>query len=154
MIKTLGKKHYTHVLFCSVLQSVTECCTVLQSVATRVLQSITECCNTNNTHIYCFAVCCRVLQSVATLCNTEEDPGYWRPRFWSSSPSAQAQVNKTKQHKILCLKRQDRFSDPFFDLVQNTSLVRFSYLLRLCNFCKAPRDMRKFLQKCQKIAGC
>ena len=43
---------------------------------------------------------------------------------------------------------------PFFELVQNTTLVRFSYLLRLCNFCKAPRDMRKFPQKCQKIAGC
>jgi len=39
-------------------------------------------------------------------------------------------------------------------MVQNTSLVRFSYLLRLGNFCKAPRDMRKFPQKCQKIAGC
>jgi len=55
---------------------------------------------------------------------------------------------------ILGSKREDRFSDPFFDLVQNTSLVRFSYLFRLCNFCKAPRDMRKFPQKCRKIAGC
>jgi len=57
-------------------------------------------------------------------------------------------------HEILGSKREDRFSDPFFDWVQNTSLVRFLYLLRLCNFCKAPRDMRKFPQKCQKIAGC
>jgi len=57
-------------------------------------------------------------------------------------------------HEILGSKREDRFSDPFFDWVQNISLVRFSYLLRLCNFCKAPRDMRKFPQKCQKIAGC
>ena len=57
-------------------------------------------------------------------------------------------------HEILGSKCEDRFSDPFFDWVQNTSLVRFSYLLRLCNFCKAPRDMRKFPQKCQKIAGC
>jgi len=57
-------------------------------------------------------------------------------------------------HEILGSKREDRFSDPFFDWVQNTSLVRFSYLLRLCNFCNAPRDMRKFPQKCQKIAGC
>jgi len=55
---------------------------------------------------------------------------------------------------MLGSKREDRFSDPFFDWVQNTSLVRFSYLLRLCNFCKAQRDMRKFLQECQKIAGC
>jgi len=29
------------------------------------------------------------------------------------------------------------FRAPFFELVQNTTLVRFSYLLRLCNFCKA-----------------
>jgi len=57
-------------------------------------------------------------------------------------------------HEILGSKREDRFSDPFFDWVQNISLVRFSYLLRMCNFCKAPRDMRKFPQKCQKIAGC
>jgi len=57
-------------------------------------------------------------------------------------------------HEILGSKGEDRFSDPFFDWVQNTSLVHFSYLLRLCNFCKAPRDMRKFPQKCQKIAGC
>jgi len=34
-------------------------------------------------------------------------------------------------HNILGSKREDQFSDPFFDLVQNTSLVRFSYLLRL-----------------------
>jgi len=57
-------------------------------------------------------------------------------------------------NKNLGSKREDRFLDPFFDLVQNTSLVCFSYLLRLCNFCKAPWDMRKFPQKCQKIAGC
>ena len=57
-------------------------------------------------------------------------------------------------HEILGSKREDRFSDPFFDWVQHTSLVRFLYLLRLSNFCKAPRDMRKFPQKCQKIAGC
>jgi len=30
-------------------------------------------------------------------------------------------------HKILGSKREDRFSDPFFDLVQSTSLVCFSY---------------------------
>jgi len=51
-------------------------------------------------------------------------------------------------------KREDWFSDHFFDLVQNICSVRFSYLLRLSIFCKAPRDMRKFPQKCQKIAGC
>ena len=42
----------------------------------------------------------------------------------------------------------------FFDLVQNICSVRCSYLLRLSIFCKAPQDMRKFPQKCQKIAGC
>ena len=57
-------------------------------------------------------------------------------------------------NKILNSKREDRFSDHFSDLVQNICLVRFSYMLRLSIFCKAPRDMRKFPQKCQKIAGC
>ena len=60
-------------------------------------------------------------------------------------------------NEILGSKREDRFSDPFFELVQNTTLVRFvpaSPLQFLCNFCKAPRDMRNFPQKCQKIAGC
>ena len=57
-------------------------------------------------------------------------------------------------NKILGSKREDRFSDHFADLVQNICSVRFSYLLRLSIFCKAPRDMRKFPQKCQKIAGC
>ena len=57
-------------------------------------------------------------------------------------------------NEILDSKREDRLFDPFFEVVQNTSLDRFSYLLRLCNFCKAPRDMRKFPQKCQKIAVC
>jgi len=47
-------------------------------------------------------------------------------------------------HEILGSKREDRFSDPFFDWLQNTSLIRFSYLLRLCNFCEAPWDIRKF----------
>ena len=56
--------------------------------------------------------------------------------------------------KMLCSKREDRSSDHFSDLVQNICSVRFSYLLRLSIFCKAPRDMRKFPQKCQKIAGC
>ena len=50
-------------------------------------------------------------------------------------------------NEILGSKREDRLPDPFFELVQNTTLVRFSYLLRLCNFCKAPQDMQKFPQK-------
>jgi len=53
-------------------------------------------------------------------------------------------------NKILGSKRQYRFSDHFSDLVQNICSFRFSYLLRLSIFCKAPRDMRKFPQKCQK----
>jgi len=39
-------------------------------------------------------------------------------------------------NKILGSKREDRFSDPSFELAQNTSLVCFSYLLRPYNFCK------------------
>jgi len=42
----------------------------------------------------------------------------------------------------------------FLDLVQNTRLVRYSYPLRLSNFCEALRRMRMFPQKCQKIVGC
>jgi len=57
-------------------------------------------------------------------------------------------------NEILGLKREDRFSDHFSDLVPNICSVCFSYLLRLSIFCKASRDMRKFPQKCQKIAGC
>ena len=56
-------------------------------------------------------------------------------------------------NKILCSEREDRFSDHFSDLVQNICSVRFSYLLRLSIFCQTPRDIRKFPQKCQKIAG-
>jgi len=41
-------------------------------------------------------------------------------------------------NEILGSKREDRLSDPFFELVQNTTLVRFSHLLRLCNLCKEP----------------
>jgi len=57
-------------------------------------------------------------------------------------------------NKIWGSKREDRFSDHFPDLVQNICSIPFSCLLRLSIFCKAPRDMRKFPQKCQKIAGC
>jgi len=56
-------------------------------------------------------------------------------------------------HEILGSKREDRFSDPFFEVVQKTCQVDFSYLLRLGNFCKGPRTLRKFLQKCQKMPG-
>ena len=56
-------------------------------------------------------------------------------------------------HEILGSKREDRFSNPFFEVVQKTCQVHFSYLLRLGNFCKDPRTLRKFPQKYQKIAG-
>jgi len=59
-----------------------------------------------------------------------------------------------EMHEILGSKREDRFSNPFFELVQNACQVRFSYLLRYGNLCKGPRTLRKFPQKCQKIAGC
>ena len=59
------------------------------------------------------------------------------------------EINKTLDSKC-----EDRFSDHFFDLVKNIFSVRFSYLLRLRIVCKAPRDMRKLPQKCQKIVGC
>jgi len=70
------------------------------------------------------------------------------------NPAGGPERSEKQIHEILDMKSVDRFSDPFLDLIQNTSLVRFSYLLRLCNFCKALRDMRKFPQKCKKIAGC
>ena len=46
------------------------------------------------------------------------------------------------------------FPTLFFELVQKTCQVHFSYLRRHGNFCKDPRTLRKFPQKCQKIAGC
>jgi len=55
-----------------------------------------------------------------------------------------------KNNEILGSKREDQFSDLVFEVVQNTTLVRFSYLLRLRNL----REMPKFPHKCQKIAGC
>jgi len=57
-------------------------------------------------------------------------------------------------HDILGSKREDRFSNPFFELVQNTCQVRFSFLLRHGNLWKGLWTLRKFTQKCQKIAGC
>ena len=57
-------------------------------------------------------------------------------------------------HEVLGSKREDRFSNPFYELVQNMCQVCFSYLLRYGKLCKGPRTLRKFPQKCQKIAGC
>jgi len=80
----------------------------------------------------------------------ERNPGCTRKiRLMGGPEPLENEINK-----ILGSKREDRYSDHFSDLVQKTCSVRFSYLLRLSIFCKAPRDMRKFAQKCQKIAGC
>ena len=49
-------------------------------------------------------------------------------------------------HEILGSKREDRFSNPFIELVQETCQVHFSYLLRLGNFFKlleGPADTAK-----------
>jgi len=67
------------------------------------------------------------------------------PEGWTWSPW------KRNSRDLRLEKRESSFG-PFFELVQNTSLIYFSYLPRLCNLCKAPQDMRKFLQKCHKIA--
>jgi len=77
---------------------------------------------------------------------------FWIGHFYNGVP----EPLEIKINKILGSKREDWFSDHFSDLVQNICSVRFSYLLRISIFCKAPRDMRKFPQKCQKpeIAGC
>jgi len=70
--------------------------------------------------------------------------------------SLRVDLNPLEQnfHQILGSKRDDRFANHFFELVQKTCQVRFSYLLRHGYLCKGPRTLRKFLQKCQKIAGC
>jgi len=54
-------------------------------------------------------------------------------------------------HEIFDSKRENRFSNPFFELVPQMCQVRFSYLLPHGNSCKAPRTP---CQKCQKITGC
>ena len=44
---------------------------------------------------------------------------------------------------ILGLKREDQFSNPFFELVQKTCEARLSYLFRHGNSCKGPADTAK-----------
>ena len=78
----------------------------------------------------------------------------WFSFSGGSGPPLRVDPLEKEINEIFGSKREDRLSDPFFEMVHNATLIRFSYLLRLCNFCKAPRDMRKFPQKCQKIAGC
>ena len=72
------------------------------------------------------------LDSTENLCLFEK----YQPHLKSGPEPLEKEI-----HEILGSKRENRFSDPFFYWVQNTSMVRFSYLLRLCNFYKAPRDM-------------
>jgi len=86
---------------------------------------------------------------------------FWASDAWFSGGFPQFCVFKggpepleEEIHEILGSKREDRFSTPFFEVIQNTCQVHFSYLLRFGNFCKGPRTLRKWPQKCQKIAGC
>ena len=51
-------------------------------------------------------------------------------------------------NEIFGPKREERFSNPFFELAQKTCQVRLSYLLLYHYLCKGPRTLRKFLQKC------
>ena len=48
-----------------------------------------------------------------------------------SGPPLIIMVDPNEINEILGSKREDRLSDHFFELVQNTTLVRFSYLLRV-----------------------
>ena len=45
-------------------------------------------------------------------------------------------------------------SNPFFEVVQKACQVRFPYLFQHGHLLKSLRTLRKFPQKCQKIAGC
>jgi len=74
---------------------------------------------------------------------------FHRIRTFVASKPLRVNLNPSKTKSRKCSK-----SAFFFDLVQNICAVRFSYLLRLSIFCKAPRDMRKFPQKCKNIARC
>ena len=66
---------------------------------------------------------------------------------WSWSPW------KRNQRKLR-FEAWEPIFQPFLELVQKTCQVYFSYLLRHANLCKGHQTLRKFLQKCQKIAGC
>ena len=58
-------------------------------------------------------------------------------------------------NEILGSKREYRFSNPFFELVQKTCQVRFWYLLRHGIACKGPQTLRRFPHRCQKtLARC
>ena len=54
------------------------------------------------------------------------------------SPGTIPEPLEKEIHEILGSKCEERFYNPFFELVQNTTFVRFWYLLCLCKFCQAP----------------
>jgi len=49
----------------------------------------------------------------------------WRGARTRDSLTGGPEPSEKEIHEILGSKREDRFSDPFFDSVQNTSLGRF-----------------------------
>ena len=56
-------------------------------------------------------------------------------------PTYRPEPVENEINQILGSKHNTRFSEHSFDLVQNTYLFCFSYLLRLNTFCKGPRSM-------------
>jgi len=77
------------------------------------------------------------------------------PKCWSDFRLQGAPQPLEKEiDETLDSKREDRFSNPFFELVQKTCQVRFWYLLRHGIACKGPRTLRRFPHRCQKIARC
>ena len=156
-----------YICICMSLQYAAVCCSVLQCVAVR--------CGVWQCGLYSVCVSYGVASAWKSM-YAYMRTGQWRPigyfiftgQFLHKSPvigSFLAEKNlqvrggpeplENEINKVLGSKREDRFSDHFSGLVQNICSVRFSYLLRLSIFCnlKAPRDMQKFPQKCQKIAG-
>jgi len=103
--------------------------------------------------IYIYICTCIYLHICIYVCMYDDDDGRSKGNLTNVLKGGPEPL-ENENNKILCSKREDRFSGHFSDLVQNICSVRFSYLLRPSIVCKAPRDMRKFPQKCQKIAGC
>jgi len=59
-----------------------------------------------------------------------------------------------ESNEFLGSKRDDRFSNSFFEMVPKTCQGSFFVPAWHDNFCKGPRKLRKFPQQGQKIAGC
>ena len=87
-------------------------------------------------------------------------PGVWYLGFGAWYYGAMVPIKggpeplEKDSHEFLASKRDDRFPTLFLKWYQKHVNFRFSYLLWQDNFCKGPRTLRKFPQKCQKIAGC